>query len=357
MKRTIIIFTFCIFVIYIISFTLNKETKQDSQRQFPEPITIIQQDIINTPYIELLSPTDFINTEAFTLKELIGKKVILLDFISYSSLDDQTDVAYLNAWHNRYKDQGLSVIAIHIPEFDFQKDPKKVLESLQVFGADFPIVLDNNKTIMESYRITSTPTKFLIDINGNIVHKANSDEDPELTEYSFQRLLINRLKKNNDNVDNFDFSLTPINPSNQPIEPFATFYLGALKNTNLGNPVDVYSEYKTFRLPSTLKPDLYYLSGEWDVTPDYIQALSSGSQIVTLYQGKNVYMLAGSETESQARISRHPLEDTSVQSEYIKTINVSSNDTYQIIKNKESGIYILEITATTGLKVYNLSFE
>ena len=210
---------------------------------------------------------------------------------------------------------------------------------------------------MESYRVTSTPTKFLIDINGNIVHKVTHDEDPELIEYSFQRLLINRLRNNNDDTDNFDFSLTPITQDSKPIEPFATYYMGASKNSKLGNPVDVYSEFKTFRLPSTLKPDLYYLSGEWDVTPEYIQALSSGSQIVTLYEGRNVYMLAGSETETQARISRHPLEDIKVQSEYLKTININPNDTYQLIKNREPGIYILEITATTGLRVYNLSFE
>ena len=68
-------------------------------------------------------------------------------------------------------------------------------------------------------------------------------------------------------------------------------------------------------------------------------------------------MIAGSQTETLARVSRQPLEDSSVKSEYIQTVKIQEDTTYQLIDNDEIGIYILEITATKGLQIYNITFE
>ena len=59
------------------------------------------------PAIEIADPTGFINaSSSFRLGDLIGKKVILLDFWTYSCINCIRTIPYLNAWYQRYRDQG-----------------------------------------------------------------------------------------------------------------------------------------------------------------------------------------------------------------------------------------------------------
>src|SRR5437762_697633 len=71
---------------------------------------------------EFVAPDGFINTEPIALSDLIGKKVILVDFWTYSCINCQRTIPYLNAWYQKYKDQGLEIVGVHTPEFDFEKN-------------------------------------------------------------------------------------------------------------------------------------------------------------------------------------------------------------------------------------------
>src|SRR3990167_516022 len=61
------------------------------------------------PAKEITTPDGFINTdgEPITISEFIGKKVILVDFWTYSCINCQRTTPYLNAWYEKYKDKGL----------------------------------------------------------------------------------------------------------------------------------------------------------------------------------------------------------------------------------------------------------
>ena len=72
-------------------------------------------------YKEIVNPAGFVNAENVNIGELVGKKVILLDFVTYSCINCIRTFPYLKAWHEKYKDQGLEIIGIHTPEFAFEK--------------------------------------------------------------------------------------------------------------------------------------------------------------------------------------------------------------------------------------------
>lgn len=64
--------------------------------------------------VELVDPTGFINASStFTLSSLIGHKVILLDFWTYSCINCVRTIPYLNAWYKKYKDYGFVIVGIH----------------------------------------------------------------------------------------------------------------------------------------------------------------------------------------------------------------------------------------------------
>ncbi|MDE2001843.1 MAG: redoxin domain-containing protein, partial [Patescibacteria group bacterium] len=94
--------------------------------------------------LDISTPDGFINANPFSLKDLVGNKVILLDFWAYSCINCQRTIPYLNAWYRKYKDEGLEIVGIHTPEFDFEKQYDNVAAAVKKFGIQYPVVLDND---------------------------------------------------------------------------------------------------------------------------------------------------------------------------------------------------------------------
>jgi len=91
---------------------------------------------------EITTPDAFINSDEIGIEELIGEKVILVDFWTYSCINCQRTFPYLKEWYDKYEDDGLEIIAIHTPEFEFEKKVENVQQAADEFGLDYPIVVD-----------------------------------------------------------------------------------------------------------------------------------------------------------------------------------------------------------------------
>ena len=122
---------------------------------------------------ELVDPTDFINSPPlgstpFTLSDLVGKKVVLIDFWTYSCINCVRTIPYLNAWYQKYKDEGLVIVGVHTPEFDFEKNYDNVAAAVKNLGIQYPVVLDSNMGTWNSYQNIYWPADYLIDIDGFI---------------------------------------------------------------------------------------------------------------------------------------------------------------------------------------------
>src|ERR1051325_10362685 len=123
------------------------------------------------PAKEISDPTGFVNTTStFTLKSLIGKKVVLLDFWTYSCINCIRTLPYLTAWYQKYRDMGLEIVGIHTPEFEFEKDINNVRMAAQKYGIEYPVVLDSNHGTWDAYNNLYWPHEYLIDIAGYVVH-------------------------------------------------------------------------------------------------------------------------------------------------------------------------------------------
>lgn len=111
---------------------------------------------------EITSPDGFINTDGISIGELIGKKVIMIDFWTYSCINCQRTFPYINAWYEKYKDQGLEIIGIHTPEFKFEHDYDNVVDATKRYGLKFPIVQDNDFSTWRAYRNRFWPRKYIM---------------------------------------------------------------------------------------------------------------------------------------------------------------------------------------------------
>lgn len=144
------------------------------------------------PYIEIVNPAGFVNTEGITLKELVGKKVILVDFMTYSCISCIRSFPYTNEWYEKYKDEGLEIVGIHTPEFAFEKNIENVRSAMEHYDIKYPIVLDNEYATWRAYDNKYWPRKYLIDIHGMIVYDHIGEGAYAETEEKIQELLRER---------------------------------------------------------------------------------------------------------------------------------------------------------------------
>lgn len=149
---------------------------------------------------EISTPDGFINTgqnldgsaKPISIGEFVGKKVVLVDFWTYSCINCQRTTPYLNAWYQKYKDEGLVIIGLHTPEFEFEKIYENVLEATKSMEIKYPVVLDNDYSTWHAYRNRFWPRKYLIDINGYIVYDHIGEGKYEETEKRIQEALAER---------------------------------------------------------------------------------------------------------------------------------------------------------------------
>ncbi len=147
-------------------------------------------------YIEIVRPSGFVNSnnQPITIGEYVGKKVIVLNVMTYSCSNCQATFPYVNTWYEAYKDDGLIVIGLHTPEFAFEKDKDNVEEAMLKFGITYPVIMDNEYATWNAYGNRFWPRKYLIDIHGNIVYDHIGEGAYEETDAEIVKALVERKR-------------------------------------------------------------------------------------------------------------------------------------------------------------------
>ena len=104
------------------------------------------------------------------LKELRGR-VVLLNFWVFTCYNCTNTVPSLVDFDRKYRDQGLTLIGIHTPEFPpyaGEHDRANVESALRKYGIEYPNAQDNDSKTWELYGIRYWPSFVLIDRRGNI---------------------------------------------------------------------------------------------------------------------------------------------------------------------------------------------
>ena len=70
----------------------------------------------------------WINSDPLTIEQLRGK-VVLVDFWTYTCINCIRTFPFLKLWNSRYADDGLVILGVHTPEFDFEKDYENVRQA------------------------------------------------------------------------------------------------------------------------------------------------------------------------------------------------------------------------------------
>ena len=293
---------------------------------------------------EITTPNGFINTDGVpvTISEFVGKKVILIDFWTYSCINCQRTTPYLNAWYEKYKDKGLVIIGIHTPEFEFEKKYENVLDATEKMGIKFPVVLDNDFSTWNAYQNRFWPRKYLIDIDGYIVYDHIGEGGYEETEKRIQEALSERMSVLGESGDINQSVTKETSIQNVPRSPET--YFGSARNFQQRN--------------------LLFPYDHWSITAEYAQNISSGASIVHVYVAKDLFFVAQADTETvvEILIDDKPIEknagaDIIKTSDGKTTVKVKEARLYKIIEGDKSETHTIKfIIQKPGLKAFTFTF-
>ncbi|MEX2055118.1 MAG: redoxin family protein [Candidatus Andersenbacteria bacterium] len=313
---------------------------------------------------EIVQPAGFINTEPFKLADLVGKHVILVDFWTYSCINCQRTMPYLNDWHQKYSDKGLTIVGMHTPEFAFEKELGNVQAAVAKFGIKYPVVLDNDYGTWKAYGNRYWPRKYLIDIDGYIVYDHIGEGAYEETEQKIQELLAERTEKLKATTAALP-AIGGVPATAPPSAKSPEVYFGASRNEYLGNGSKDTVGRQTLIAPETIRPNTLYLVGDWDIQPEYAESVSSNAKVIFQYEAKEVNVVAEANqmrpvflTQDKVSVSLEAGSDVAGRSSVPDTFfTVSEARLYNLIKNTAAGQHVIEFTIPEpGVKLFTFTF-
>ncbi len=294
------------------------------------------------------------NSPPLTMEELKGK-IVLVDFWTYSCINCQRTLPFLKKWWEKYHNQGLVIIGVHTPEFEFEKDSKNIKEALEKYGVSWPVVADNDYQIWESFANHYWPAKYLINHKGEIVYNHFGEGNYIETEIKIQSALKDAGFKVSDQIVSETENESGALWRTQTPE----LYFGSLRGKVENVPSD-----------TSLSEDQIYSIGKWSQEKEYLKHTGETADledlIILKYRAKEVFLVMGSEDDSPIKVyvtldgvplSKH-LAGKDVKYEDEKAyMEVSFATLYNLISSKEFGDHILRLSTTSDkLQMFAFTF-
>ena len=128
------------------------------------------------------------NNSPITLSSLNGK-VVLVYIWTYTCINSIRPMPYIDDWNQKYSKNGLVVVGVHSPEFQFEKNYTNVKDAVQRFGIAYPVLLDSEHGTWTTYGNNYWPRYYLIDSQGFIRYDHIGEGDYDQIEKSIRSLL------------------------------------------------------------------------------------------------------------------------------------------------------------------------
>lgn len=115
----------------------------------------------------VLSAGAWINSEPTKIEDLRGH-VVVVDFWTYGCYNCRNTLPTLKRWDNRYRDQGLTIIGVHTPETDAEKNIDNIRRAVREQNLRYPVVTDTDGDTWRAYNVEAWPTTVILDKQGRI---------------------------------------------------------------------------------------------------------------------------------------------------------------------------------------------
>jgi thiol-disulfide isomerase/thioredoxin len=240
--------------------------------------------------------TAWLNSPPLTATGLRGH-VVLIDFWTYTCINWRRTLPYIRAWSEKYKDQGLIVIGVHTPEFEFEKNLDNVRWAVKDMHIDYPVAVDSDRNVWAAFQNEGWPALYIVDAKGQIRHYFLGEGDYVQSERIIQRLLMEAghpptthgLVTN----DATGFEAAADWDDLRSVEN----YLGYAQTDLFSSPGSLVPDQRhVFAFPAQLEINHWALSGDWTPGAHAVRLNAANGRIAYRFHARDLHLVMGPAT-------------------------------------------------------------
>ncbi len=240
--------------------------------------------------------TGWLHTAPLTPADLRGR-VVRVSFGTYTCINWIRSLPYVRAWADKYAPQGLAVVGVQTPEFEFEGGLENAGRAMKEMDVRYPVVVDNGYAVWRAFDNHYWPALYFVDAGGRIRHHRFGEGEYEESEMVLQLL----LREAGADVDQGLVSVEP-----EGVEAGADWgnlgspetYLGYGRADRFASPGGlVPDERHAYPVPAGLRRNQWGLSGDWRVGPETARLDEPSGSISYRFHARDVHLVMGPPAE------------------------------------------------------------
>lgn len=306
------------------------------------------------PPLPELAATGWLNSGPLTGADLAGR-VVLYNFWTFSCASCIRVQTHVRQWHDRYRGDGLVVVGVHSPRFEFEKPPRRVETAVGDLAVTWPVALDADGNIATAFRNRGWPTRFVADRQGALRYVHPGEGRYDETEAVIRELL---------GVP--DEEAPAARPAGGPAVARAGEGITAEVVLRAGRAGVVGGGHDYGDGPEPPALGRPALAGRWEGRATRLRALGSGAALEVAYRAREVNMIMGAvdgPVEVVVELDGFPLP-RALRTPSIEVdpaghtfVRVDGPGLYRLVLAATSSRHVLRLEARQpGLDAYAVSF-
>ena len=310
---------------------------------------------------EIVGIAEYINITPEALAAEMEGNVVLYDIWTYSCINCIRTLPFITAWDEKYADQGLLIIGIHTPEFEFEKDPENVLAAVTRHGIEYPVVMDNDWETWNAFENRYWPRKYIADHEGYIRYDHIGEGAYQETERVIQDLLMERAAALQVGIV-ADTDLVEIDAFQHTRSRTPELYLGyqlAFGRQQIGNAEGFRpNTLVPYNVPDDKEIHMFYMDGTWRNGPESMRLVSNEGAIELVYFAKEVNIVTAGEGTVEVYVDGEPVGD-SLRGMDVNghTLDLSEAGLYNVVNSESAGEHEIRLRVLTpGVEIFTFTF-
>ena len=237
--------------------------------------------------------TGWLNSEPLMPEGLRGR-VVLVDFWTYTCVNWLRTLPYVRAWAAKYRDDGLTVIGVHTPEFGFERNIDNVVAQARTLGVAYPIAVDSDYAVWRAFANHFWPAVYLADAVGRVRHHHFGEGEYAQTEMVIQQLLLDA------GAHDLDLDLVAVEP--RGLEVAADWrtlqspetYVGYGQSAGFASEdVAAFDQPHVYAAPARLPLNSWDLAGTWTVARHAAVLNEPGGRVAFRFHARDLNFVMG----------------------------------------------------------------
>lgn len=152
---------------------------------------------IGTEMPQFEGASEWINKDAGAALDEVKGRPTLVHFWSVSCHICKDNMPRVSEWRDKYKDEGLRVIAVHMPRYPSDVEAEAVREAITKFNIVEPCAIDNEHKLRDAFKNDQgyVPAYYLFDAEGKLRSFAAGERGLDMLHSAMNRVLAATAKE------------------------------------------------------------------------------------------------------------------------------------------------------------------